>query len=92
MTCPHTGKLRHADQAAAVAAKGRLPHGSQLAPYHCMNCDGWHLGGHHRRHQGDELNTFGPKRGQDLSQFGGPGKPIGGTTIGDRLRGKDNDV
>jgi hypothetical protein len=77
MNCP-TGKVRHVDRAAALAVKGRLGYGNKVDPYHCPDCDGWHLGGHHRRGDDDPL--------QQIHQFSGPGKPIGGTTIGDRDR------
>ena len=36
-------------EARFVARHGRHSNG-QLQPYHCVNCDLWHLG-HRRRHQ-----------------------------------------
>ena len=34
---------------ARATARGSRIGGGQLHPYHCWNCDGWHLGHHRRR-------------------------------------------
>lgn len=89
MECEATGKVRHVDEAAAEAARQRVPYGYRLRSYPCLLCDGWHLGGHHRRRQGDALATA------DVGELvAGPGEvwggvyapPMGGTTIGERLK------
>lgn len=58
--CAHTGKVRYADHEAAQAVQQRLPY--TVHPYPCPECDGWHLGGHHRRRKGDALAQYGKNR------------------------------
>lgn len=79
MKCSSTGKIRHVDKAAAQAAKARLPYGNELQPYHCPSCEGWHLGGHHRRRESKDVLA------QAHLWPTTEAAPIGGTTIGDRI-------